>query len=157
MTCTNFHGQESPCFLIVDQLRQSGKGEDESWKIKNQLTRFSLRWWLTVFESGRCFWQTFLVLLVDEHEGKLGEKVIYEALDADNYLHLARSPAMRVRPPLPPGKFVELTCTTLIGDAKARIHIRELRTALRHGVLSESVLGAKRGYRRVETVISMGR
>ena len=33
VTCSNFHGQESPCFLIVDQLRQSRKGQDESWKI----------------------------------------------------------------------------------------------------------------------------
>ena len=76
-------------------------------------------------------------------------KVIYEALDDDNYLNQAKSHARWARLPLHPGKFLELIYTTRIGDPKAAIYIRELRTGLRHEVLSESVPGIMRGYRWV--------
>ena len=80
--------------------------------------------------------------------------VIYEALDAG---HLAKTRATWARPLSHPEKFLELTCTTRIGDSKAAIHTRELQTALRYEVLSESVLDVMQGYRWVQVVISMGR
>ena len=80
--------------------------------------------------------------------------MIYEALDAGNQ---ARSHARWERSPLHPGRYRELVCTTRIGDPKAAIHRCELRTALRHEVLSEYDLGVMRGYRCVQVVISMGR
>ena len=84
-------------------------------------------------------------------------KVIHEALDVGNYFDLARSHTKWARPPVHPGIFLELICITRIGDPKAAIHIRELRTVLRHEVLSEYVLGVVQGYRWVQVVISMGR
>jgi hypothetical protein len=73
-------------------------------------------------------------------------KVIYEALDAGN---LAKSRVRRARPPSHPLKFPGLICTTRIGDSTAAIDTRELRTALRHEVLSESARGVLRGYQWV--------
>ena len=123
-------------------------------RLKDQLMQLSLRWRLTVFAIVRHSLQTFLVLLVDEREEKLGVTVIYEALDAGN---LAKCHAKWARPLLHPGEFLVLIYTTRIGDSKAAIHTRELQTALRYEVLSESVLGVMQGYRWVQMVISMGR
>lgn len=101
----------------------------------------------------RYFSQTFLALLVDEHEDKLGGKVIYEALGAGNYLDLARSHARWARPPLHPGRFLELICVTRIDDPKATTRTREPQIAPQHEVLSGYVLGVTPGYRLVQVVI----
>lgn len=76
--------------------------------------------------------------------------MICEALD---YLDPARSRARWVRPPLHPGKFLELVCRMRIGYPEATIDTRGLRTGPRHEVLSEYVLGVMRGYRLVQVTI----
>ena len=73
--------------------------------------------------------------------------MIYEARDAYRYLDRARSRARKARPPLHPGRFLELVCITRIGDLKATIHTRELRIAPQHEALSGYVLGAMPGHR----------
>ena len=56
VTCTNFQGQESPCFLIIDQLWQSCKGQDESWKIWRSIDTI----FIAMGTHGFCKLATFL-------------------------------------------------------------------------------------------------